>query len=421
MILFRGIKELVTLEKAARKEGRRCQEEDLSVLAQGAILVSSRGQILWVGKENKFSSKILKNLAAKVQPRELKEVHLNTHTVLPGFIECHTHLGFAGHRSQEFEWRMAGASYQEIYEKGGGIQSTVQATRRVSLAELRRDVQKRARTFLQQGVTYLEVKSGYGLDLKNELKLLEAYKDISFPRTVKTYLGLHAKSPDHPRIEDYFNYVLEYVLPQIAKKKLADRVDVFVEKGFYTTEQALQYFDKARQLGLDAVIHADQLTLSGGSDLAVDFFCLSADHLVQITEREILRLAESEVTCVLLPAADLYLKCAYPPARELIDRGARVALATDFNPGSSPTQNLNLVGVLARLEMKMKLYEVLIAYTVGAAHALKVNSKAGSLTLGMDADFVCTQKSWRDLFYQVGEQDVHEVFGRGRRKWRKTN
>lgn len=448
MILYRGIQELLTFERAAQKDGRSPQEEDLSLIKRGAFLVDTFGKILWVGEEKKFSTRLVREIFEKKKSSketrqisenkksqkpsrhrqfsnplpDLKEVDLQTQTVLPGFIECHTHLGFGGSRSQEFEWRMTGVSYQEIYEKGGGIQSTVKATRSVSPAELQKLVEERAQSFLRQGVTYFEAKSGYGLDLKTELKLLKSYKTLKSPRVVTTYLGLHAKSPDFESQDKYLEYVIDVVLPRVAKEKLADRVDVFVEKGYYTPEQAERYFQRARDLGLDCVVHADQLTLSGGSSLAINEKCLSADHLIQIKESEIRGLAQSDVTCVLLPAADLYMKCAYPPARALLDQGARVALATDFNPGSSPTQNLNLVGLLARLEMKMKLHEVLVAYTVGAAHALKVHPLVGSLTVGRDADFICTQKSWRELFYQVGDQDIHAVFSRGRKKWAsKTN
>ena len=261
------------------------------------------------------------------------------------------------------------------------------ATRNCSAVELLKLSRQRAQEFLRQGVTTLEIKSGYGLSLKDEVKCLQVIQKISELKTVSTFLGAHAKPPEFDSYEKYLNFLAEEVLPVVRRKKLAERVDIFIENGFFPEEASRHYLQKAKALGFAVTIHADQLSLSGGTLAAVDLNALSADHVIQIKEDEIRKISQSETTAVLLPAADLYMKCNYPPARALLDAGARVALATDFNPGTSPTQDLSLVGLLARLEMKMTLPEVINAYTLGAAYALGKQNQRGTLEVGKDADF----------------------------------
>lgn len=405
-IIFKNIANLLTLEGAAQKQGRHVKIEDLSILNQAAI-ICDRGLITWVGS----SKKIPKQLASK----DYREIDLKGKTVLPGWVECHTHTVFMGDRAAEFEMRNQGVSYQEISAKGGGILSTMRKTRESSLAELTAQTQKRLEQFIAQGVTTVEIKSGYALNLKDELKTLKAIQGLKGIRTVATFLGAHALPPEFKTYEAYLDFLAAEVLPQVKKKNLASRVDIFIENGFFPAAASESYLKKARDLGFDVLIHADQLSLSGGSEVALRVGALSGDHLLQIGDKEIRALGNSDVTCVLLPTADLYMKTKYPPARELIAAGARVALATDFNPGTSPTQDLNLVGLLARLEMKMTLPEVISAYTVGAAHALKLQEKVGSLEVGKSADFICTDQDWQTLFYSVGDRSDKLVFSRGKK------
>lgn len=402
--LLKNISELLTLQGAARKQGRRILEPDLGILTKQSI-VCVNGKIAWMGQ----AGKVPKSYAQK----KVKEFDLKGRTVLPGLVECHTHSIFAGSRAYEFELRNQGVSYQEIAAKGGGILSTMKQTRTASLASLTEQLQKRVNRFARQGVTTLEVKSGYALNLKDELKVLQAIQKISSIRTVPTFLGAHSLPPEFKTYEDYLNYLAQEVLPAIRKKKLAQRVDIFIEKGFFPKEAGQEYLRRAKELGFDVLVHADQLSLSGGADVALNVEALSGDHLLKISEKEIQRLGASEVTCVLLPTADLYMKTNYPDARRLIAAGARVALATDFNPGTSPTQDVAFVGLLARLEMKMTLPEVIAAYTIGAAHALKLENEVGSLELDKSADFMCTSNSWTDLFYSVGDLGTEEVFRSG--------
>ncbi len=406
-MILRNVSTLLTLEGAAKKQGRSVKESDLGIYSKYAMIVD-KGLIQWIGP----SAKIPKEYARK---KSVKEQDLRGQTVLPGFVECHTHLVFDGDRAAEFEMRNQGVSYQEIAARGGGILSTMKKTRSASLATLSAQAEKRARDFVAQGVTTLEIKSGYALNLKDEVKMLKAAAAVDFIRTKKTFLGAHALPPEYKTYEEYLMYLQEKVLPEIKKKKLADRVDIFIEKGFFPKEAGRNYLAAAKKLGFDVLAHADQLSLSGGSEVAIEVGALSGDHLLQVTEKEIASLAKSEVTCVLLPAADLYMKSKYPNARGMIDAGARVALSTDYNPGSSPTQNLNLVGLLARLEMKMSLPEVIGAYTVGAAYALNLQNEVGSLEVGKSADFICTGQDWQTLFYSVGESIPSQVYSGGRR------
>jgi imidazolonepropionase len=418
--LFHGIENLYTFAGVAKKDGRHVQESDLTLCHDGVILERD-GYVLWAGEKRKLTKDWLKKLLgggdkkrAGKKSSALKKVNLNAKTVLPAFIECHTHSIFAGDRRNEFEMRNQGKTYQEITAAGGGILSTVKATRAAKDAELIRLTQERAHKFAKQGITVLEIKSGYGLNHEQELRLLKLLKKIKGPRIAPTFLGLHSKSPDHPDLAAYVDDVIGRTLPEVHKQKLAKRVDIFVEKGFFTQDDAKRLIEKAKSYQMDLTVHADQLTRTGAGVQFAQVGAVSCDHLVQISEADIRELAASRSTCVLLPASDLYMKMAYPPARPLIDKGARVALSTDFNPGTSPTQDLSLVGVLARLEMKMSLAEVFSAFTFGAASALGMGQELGSLEHNKCCDFIVSDKNLIDFFYEVGEHPVKAVYQSGK-------
>ncbi|MGZ3690673.1 MAG: imidazolonepropionase [Pseudobdellovibrio sp.] len=363
------------------------------------------GRFEWIGPQ----SKIPKKLKFK------KEWDLKRQLVFPSFVECHTHSVFAGSRAEEFELRNNGVSYLEIAQRGGGILSTMKATRAAKPSELAVLTQKRVNQFLKQGVSTLEVKSGYALDLKNEIKMLEVLKKIKGPRIVPTFLGAHARPPEFATNSEYLEFLTEKVLPEIKKKKLAARVDIFIESKFFEREESLKYLESAKALGFEVTIHANQMSLSAGADLAMQLNAQSADHVINLDDNLISRFAKSNTVAVLLPTADLYMKCAYPPARKLIEAGATVALATDYNPGSSPSQDLSLVGLLARLEMKMTLPEVFLAYTKNAAQALGLADDEGSIEVGKSANFICTSAELTDFFYSAGLTPEHQLFIRGTR------
>jgi imidazolonepropionase len=401
--LLRDIGELVTLAPAAAKQGRHIGVADLGVLKRASLLIEN-GRIAWIG------SKLPKEWARE----GLREISAAGRTVMPAFTECHTHLIFAGHRQHEFERRNLGASYQEIARAGGGILHTVSETRAASLATLKLEGQRRAARFVRQGVTTLECKSGYGLDFTSERKILKAAAALVGPRVVTTYLAAHALPPEFSSYRAYLDHLMSVDLQRMAREKLAARVDIFIEDGYFSIADGRPYLQKARELGLQIVIHAEQMTRTGATRLAVELGALSADHLVQVNDEDIRALASSQTTAVLLPTSDLYLRMKYPPARAMLDQGVRVALATDFNPGTSPTQDLSLVGVLARLEMKMSLPEVLSAYTLGAAYALGLQNEIGSIEVGKSCDLVELDGEWSELFYQVGYHPISRVWKMGR-------
>lgn len=362
------------------------------------------GKITWIGAQNKIPKTI----------KGAKEIDLKKQLVFPSFVECHTHAVFAGSRAAEFEERNQGISYLEIAARGGGILSTMNATRKSSSAELLKTTQQKVNAFLKQGVSTLEIKSGYALDLKNEIKLLEVIQKLKGPRIVSTFLGAHARPSEFKDNTAYLDFLIEKVLPVIKKKKLSKRVDIFTETKFFEKEESRKYLQAARALGFDTTIHANQLSLSGGADLALELESVSADHVIHLTEQHIQKFAKSKTVAVLLPMADLYMKCSYPSARKLIDAGATVALATDYNPGSCPSLDLSLVGLLARLEMKMSLPEVFKAYTSGAAQALGLQDEEGDLSLGKSANFICTEAELTDFFYSAGSVPPHRLFIRGK-------
>ncbi len=400
--VFRDIAELWTLSGVADKRGRKPTEQDLARIRNGALIVE-KGVITWIGETKKLP-----------KLKSAKEISLKGRTVIPGLTECHTHLVFAGSRAHEFELRQQGKSYQEITAAGGGIGSTVAQVRKASKGHLQKLAQPRVDEFLKQGVTTLEIKSGYGLNIKDELKMLEVAKSLKGPDIVTTFLGPHSLPPEKQGAEVYLQEILK-ILPTLKKKKLSDRVDIFIEQGFFTLAHATQYFEVAKKMGLKITAHVEQLTRQGGAELATRYQALSVDHNVCMNDQDIQTLAKSETVAVCLPAADFYMKIPYPPARKLIDAGACVALATDFNPGTSPTQDLAFVGMLARLEMKMTLPEVLASYTFNAAKALGLEVLKGSLQVGKRADFVVLDGDLNDLFYQIGHFPCTEVWKTGQK------
>lgn len=401
MILLKNIDKLVTLKAAASKQARHISDADLDIQIKQSLLVD-KGRICWVGD--------LKKLPKEYKKKIRKEFDLKSKTVMPSFIECHTHTVFAGTRSDEFEMRNQGVSYQEIAARGGGILSTQKALDKASSAELLQLTQKRVNQFVRQGVSVVEIKSGYGLDLKNEIKSLSVLQKLKHAEIVPTFLGAHAIPKTYKDEKEYLEFLKQKVLPEVKKKKLSSRVDIFIEKGFFSKEAAREYLQYCQKLGFKTLIHADQLSLSGGTDLACELGSLSADHVIQLSDVEIQKMAKSEVTAVLLPLADLYMKCAYPQARKLLQAGARVALASDFNPGSCPSQDVMMVGLLARLEMKMTLAEVICAYTLGAAWALDLQKDYGSVEVGKRARFSILSGEVEDLFYSSTNNPISERF-----------
>ena len=310
--------------------------------------------------------------------------------VVPGLIDCHTHLCFGGWRGDEFEMRLAGASYQEIAAAGGGIASTVAATRAGSLEDLQEKAAMSLQGMLSLGVTTVECKSGYGLDEANELKQLEVYRRLDQAQAVdlvSTFLGAHIVPPEFRDHRDrYISLICDVLIPEVAREGLAEFCDAFVEEGAYSADEVRLIFDAARCNGLKIKLHADQLSDGGGAALAADYNAVSAEHLEYVSPEGIRKLARSGTVAVSLPLASLHLGEPYLPARKLLEAGVPVAVATDFNPGSAPSYHLPLAMTLACLNQAMTPQEALTGATTVAARAIDRHDRVGSLLPGYLAD-----------------------------------
>lgn len=352
-------------------------------ITQGAIAVSN-GRIAWLGKQDTLPSSP-ENCAQQIFDG-------NNQWLSPGLIDCHTHLVFAGNRAKEFSLRLNGASYQDIANAGGGIRSTVAATRAASEQELLDSAGQRLTHLSNEGVTSVEIKSGYGLDTEHELRMLRVARALEqlHPVSIRTtFLGAHAL-PDayQDRPQNYINLVCNEMLPAVAKEGLADAVDAFCETIAFTPAQTKQVFDAAKQAGLPVKLHADQLSDSGGGMLAAEYGALSADHLEYTSEASIEAMQKANVVAVLLPGAFYYLReTQLPPIELLRKHRVPVAIATDTNPGSSPTSSLLLMLNMACTLFRLRPEEAFAGITVNAAKALGLESDRGSLAVGKRADF----------------------------------
>lgn len=347
----------------------------------GAALVWNGPMIQWVGPESELPA----------QFQGLESFDARQRLVIPGLVDCHTHLAFGGWRAGEFEQRIRGTSYLEIAQSGGGINATVALTRRTSSQELL----QRCRNFLEDmvrlGVTTVECKSGYGLDEETELRLLRVYRDLqedSSVDVIPTFLGAHVVPPEYrDRRSDYIRLLTDTLIPAVAREGLADFCDVFVEASAFSIEEAREILSAAKQSGMGLKLHADQLTSGGGAELAAEMNAASADHLECVSVPGIQALADAGVVAVSLPLASLYLNHPAVPARALIDAGAAVAVATDFNPGSAPSYHLPLAMMLACTLQRMTPGEALKGATLYAARAIGRDTVTGSLEVGKRADF----------------------------------
>lgn len=408
MLAVINCKQLVTL---AGPERPRIGEElrELSIIKDGAMLVRD-DRIEKVGPR------------AEIEPLigpGCDVIDAGSRIVLPGFVDAHTHPVFAGSRANEFEERATGATYQGIAARGGGIQATVRATRAAPFNDLIERGQRYAEWFLRGGTTTIEAKSGYGLSLEDELKILRAIKELDAAtslRYVPTFLGAHDIPPEfRSRREQYVSLLIEEMLPAVTEEKLVEYCDVFCEANVFTKDESKRILTAARGLGLGLRMHADQLSLFGGARLAAELGVVTADHLEHTDAAGIAALKSAGVQPVLLPGSVYALgSTRYPAARAMIDAGLAVVLATDFNPGSSPTPAMPMVLSLASTQMKMSPAESITAATINAAHSLGRGGEIGSLEAGKLADFVVHDTDdYRELSYFFGVEHAWQVFTGG--------
>ena len=384
---------------------------ELAIIADGGMLVRD-GVIVAAGVSDEIRRQM---------PSDAEVVDAGGRVVLPGFVDAHTHPVFAGNRVAEFEMRSRGARYEEIAASGGGIRSTVRKTRGATEDELRDQAARHARWFLQCGTTTIEAKSGYGLSLADELKILRVIRDLAAQTSlelVPTFLGAHAIPEEYAgNTEGYARLVINEMLPRVAAEGLAEYCDVFCERGYFDVETSRGVMQAAQRHKLRLRMHVDQLTNSGGAALAAELGAATADHLEQTESDGIQALKQAGVQPVLLPGSVYALgKTRYPRAREMIQAGLAVVLATDFNPGSSQTPSIPMILSLAATQMKMTPAEGVTAVTVNAAYSLQRGDRIGSLEPGKLANFAIFDcVDYREIAYYFGLPQTHSVYVRGQR------
>jgi imidazolonepropionase len=381
---------------------------DPGIVADGAVVVRD-DRIEWVGRDADLPP----------LPSDAMSIVATGMVVLPGFVDSHTHLIFAGERAGEFEQRLRGDTYQDIAARGGGIMSSVRTVRQRSREELKSLARERLQRMLRFGVTTVEAKSGYGLTPEDERKCLEAVAELNAEGPVElvpTFLGAHAVPGEYrDHRDEYIHLVVEEMLPEVARCRLAEFCDVFCEAGVFSLDESERILRRARELGLRLKLHADELTPLGGAELAARLGATSADHLLCVSDAGIAALAASKTVATLLPGTAFFLGVDCAPARRLIQRGAVVALASDCNPGTCPTENLPLIGTMACTQMGMLPGEVVTALTLNAAAALGRADRIGSLAVGKQADLVIySVPDYRQIFYHFGVNHVSCVLKRGR-------
>jgi imidazolonepropionase len=386
----------------------------LGLLRDGAVLID-KGLIVAAGPK----AVVLTNPLAK----GAKILSAEGRVLMPGFVDAHTHPVFASPRLEDFEARIAGKSYAEIAQRGGGILSTVNGVRGSKEADLAAGLRMRAIDFIASGTTTIEAKSGYGLDLDNELKLLRVMRTVSARGPldiIPTFLGAHAVPPEYKgRKDEFVERICETMIPRVAEEKLAAFVDLFCEKGYFDLDDLRRIAAAGAKAGLKLKVHAEQLSRMESLGAALKLGAVTADHLDCVEEADMPALAASKTVACLVPGSNYFLSKPYPPARRLLDSGCAVALATDFNPGTCPCQDMRMIVSIACTQMKMSPAEALVSSTINGAHALGLGASHGSLEPGKIADILCLDADdHRELAYWFGARRTRWVMKRGEVVWK---
>ena len=404
--ILTNIASLVTVRSGAARTRTGSDMQDVGEICNAAV-VHDGSTILWVGEASALPPAYVEGA---------KNIDCTGKTVMPGFVDSHTHMVFAGSRSHEFARRLAGASYTDIATEGGGILTTMKAVRKASVDDLASVGRGLIDSAIRHGSTTIEIKSGYGLDVESELRLLEAagqLKQEARAHIHVTFLGAHAVPPEWKHDpEGYVGLVINDMIPAVAQQGIAEFCDVFTDQGFFTREQSTRILHAARKHGLKLKVHADEIALVGASDMAAELGCISADHLEHSTIREVQLLRDAGVVCTLLPGTAYTLRLPFPDARMMIEQGAVVALATDCNPGSCFTENMQTILSLACINMRMSIEEAITAATINGAAALGISHLTGSIEVGKRPDIVIYDvPRYHDVVYHFGTNQVNQVTG----------
>jgi imidazolonepropionase len=410
--LISGASQLLTLRGRGVRRGTALA--NVGLIKNGALLISD-GLIVAIGPYAQVEAHALARAAQRLDAAG--------RVVLPGFVDSHTHLIHAASRADEYELRITGASYEEIAKRGGGILNSVNKLRAATSETLKQRAHSALKQFAAYGTTTIEAKSGYGLDLASELKILKLHKELSAEQPLEiasTFLGAHvipAEFRSRPSgAEEYISLLIDKLLPEIAAQKLAEYCDVFCERGAFNLAQSKQILAAGKRYGLTPRIHSEQLSRTGGTQLAVKLGAASCDHLEKINRADIRALAKSKTVATLLPGCDFHLGLKqYAPARDLIDAGAIVALATDYNPGTSPTVSMPMILSLACTQLRMTPAEAVSAATINPAYSLGREKQIGSLEVGKLADIaIFDVDDYREIPYYFGMNTCHTTIKRGR-------
>ncbi len=404
-LIITNASDLLTLSGDSRpRTGKRMN--DLGIIRNGALAIS-KDKIIACGTSDEVMEEVSKTSSTV-------ELDASGRVVMPGFIDCHTHLVFAGSREDEFEQRIKGAGYMDILKSGGGIFSTVRATRAASKEELIKKTMKHLDTMLKFGTTTIEAKSGYGLTIEDESKQLHVMKELNrkHPLEIIPTFLVHATPPEFSS-DEYIDFVIKNMLPKM--RGMAEFGDIFCEHGVFDLGQSKRFLTAAKKLGFKLKIHADQLNDSGGAQLAASMNAVSASHLDHISGEGIDSMAKSGTIAVLLPGASFFLSGAYAPASEMIRKGVAIALGTDFNPGSCPTESMQIILTLACIKMKMSPAQAISAATINAAHAVNRANTIGSLEAGKQADVIILDApNHKCIPYHFGVNLVSAVIKKGK-------